>query len=130
MATSTTSHRFTHRRLSVWSKLTIISTLVSALCFVALKIITSIGSTPVIAGILAVAALLIATRVRWVPLLSSLLSGLFLFVLLFSLHFVVELLEHPQYAMSPLEVPVIVILLAHLAFSFIVGVVATIQNYR
>lgn len=130
MDTPTTSQKITRKYLPTLSKVTMVTTLVSALCFVSLKIITGIGTTQIIAGILVVVALLIATRIRWMPLISGLLSGFFLFILLFSLHFVTELLTHPQNAMSPLEVPVIVILLVSLALSLIVGIAATVQNYR
>lgn len=130
MDTPTTSQKITRKYLPTLSKVTMVTTLVSALCFVSLKIITSIGTTQIIAGILAVVALLIATRIRWVPLISGLLSGFFLFILLFSLHFVINLLAHPQNAMSPVEVPIIVILLVSLALSLIVGIAATIQSYR
>jgi hypothetical protein len=130
MDTPTTSQKITRKYLPTLSKVTMVTTLVSALCFVSLKIITGIGTTQIIAGILVVVALLIVTRIRWVPLISGLLSGFFLFILLFSLHFVTELLTHPQSAMSPLEVPVIVILLVSLALSLIIGIAATVQNYR
>lgn len=129
MATSTSNERFARKHLSALSKITMATMLISALCLVALKIITGIGNTQTIAVILAVAALLIVTRVRWLPLVGSLISGFLLFVLLFMLHFVVEVLTHPQYAMKPIEVPVIVILLVSLAVSLVTGIVATVKNY-
>lgn len=131
MATQSTSRPTFRRKLfSVWSTITIVSLIVSAASFMALKVITSIGNTQFIAILLALAALLVATRIRWMPVVGSVLSGFFLVVLVFFLHFVVLLLTHPQYAISPYEVPVIVVILASLAVSFVTGIVAAVRNYQ
>jgi len=113
------------------STIALLALLGSGICFLALRIITNIGSgSPVIAAILVLSAVLIATGIRWMPLLGSLLSGFFLIVLLFFLHFVVLLLTHPQYAVNQFEVPVIVLLLTCLGVGFVAGIGATVQNYR
>lgn len=126
------------RPLSVFSKTSIVTLTIISSFWVVLAIIVpgNIGLLVNAAVILGLAGL-IATGIRWIPVIGSLLCGLFLYAFVTVASFPLYHLAHPKDAYGPSSNPwlaflfftVIVILFWCMLMTVTTGVAAVLQNY-
>ncbi len=128
----------TRQPLSVFGRLAAATLLATALLFTTLRLV--IGSDGgivlfIIAAVLLAAAGVVATGLRWAPVLEVLLSTVLLYVFLFVVPFPVYHLTHPTAAsenamLSFVLFVLIVLILWCLVVGWGAGIFAAWQNYR
>src|SRR6266581_1138860 len=91
---------FTRQPLSVFSKIAVAMFFgMTILCGI-MSFFSSLEQVTVVGSMLLLSAVLILTRIRWMPLVGSLITGLLLYLLLFKEPLPIYYLFHPKDALN------------------------------
>jgi plastocyanin len=129
-------HLFSRQPLSGFSKIVIVTLLVITVFWTALALLVARNTSLLVAAVIVfLIAALVATGIRWAPLLGSLICSFTLYVFVFQSSFPLYHLAHPRDAYNPwwLAYTVfvgILILFWCMLMSIGAGIAAVIQNYR
>lgn len=127
---------FSRQPTSAFSKIVIVTLLVIAVFLTALAVFVARNTSLLIpATIIFLIAALVATGIRWTPLLGSIICGFMLYVFVFQSSFPLYHLAHPRDAYNPSWLAYIVfvgivILFWCMLITIGAGIAAVIQNYR
>lgn len=132
-------HFFTRRPLTALSKTVVVSLFGIIIAWTAIAVVIRIVPLLIISGVMLLVAGIVATGIRWTPLLGSLMSGIFLYVFAFKASWPAYHLAHPKDAygggdprISWLSFAMFVVMLLFFwgaTVGCVAGVAAVIQNY-
>jgi plastocyanin len=127
-------HFFSRQSLNTFSKIAVATFFGMAIVCGLMSFYATLDQVIFMSSMMLLAALLILTRIRWMPLIACFITGLFLYVCLFKEPLPLYYLVHPRDAFSPSSLSFAVFItdvlfLWGLIVAFLSSTAALVQNY-